>query len=113
MNALTEANVHIENQLFATLDTITRKMSLDIGVQVLLSDTVGFIRNLPHNLIASFRSTLNEIRDVDLLLKVFDASSENIHSHIDTVNEVLQSLNLSTHSSIFVFNKIIGLSNKQ
>ena len=82
MNVLTGSNVLIQDQLFATLDTTTRKLRIDAGMPVLLSDTVGFIRNLPHDLIASFRSTLGEIRDVDMLLKVYDASSENIHERL-------------------------------
>ena len=95
MNALTDADVLVQDQLFATLDTTTRKLeNIEVGIPVLLSDTVGFIRNLPHNLIASFRSTLGEIRDVDLLLKVFDASSDNIHEHIDTVEEVLKEMDM-------------------
>ena len=106
MNTLTDAEVLVQDQLFATLDTTTRKLELDVGITVLISDTVGFIRNLPHDLIASFRSTLGEIRDVDLLLKVFDASSDTIHEHIDTVEEVLKNLNLSEKSGLTVFNKI-------
>ena len=106
MNTLTDAEVLVQDQLFATLDTTTRKLKLDVGITVLISDTVGFIRNLPHDLIASFRSTLGEIRDVDLLLKVFDASSETIHEHIETVEEVLKDLNLSEKSGLTVFNKI-------
>jgi GTP-binding protein HflX len=106
MNTLTDAEVLVQDQLFATLDTTTRKLDLDVGITVLISDTVGFIRNLPHDLIASFRSTLGEIRDVDLLLKVFDASSETIHEHIETVEEVLKDLNLSEKSGLTVFNKI-------
>ena len=106
MNTLTDAEVLVQDQLFATLDTTTRKLELDVGITVLISDTVGFIRNLPHDLIASFRSTLGEIRDVDLLLKVFDASSDTIHEHIDTVEEVLKDLNLSEKSGLTVFNKI-------
>ena len=106
MNTLTDAEVLVQDQLFATLDTTTRKLDLDVGITVLISDTVGFIRNLPHDLIASFRSTLGEIRDVDLLLKVFDASSDTIHEHIDTVEEVLKDLNLSEKSGLTVFNKI-------
>ena len=106
MNTLTDAEVLVQDQLFATLDTTTRKLELGVGITVLISDTVGFIRNLPHDLIASFRSTLGEIRDVDLLLKVFDASSDSIHEHIDTVEEVLKDLNLSEKSGLTVFNKI-------
>jgi GTP-binding protein HflX len=107
MNALTDAGVLVQDQLFATLDTTTRKLeNIDVGIPVLLSDTVGFIRNLPHNLIASFRSTLGEIRDVDLLLKVFDVSSENIHEHIETVEKVLKDMDMPNKTSIVVLNKI-------
>ena len=80
---------------------------------VLLSDTVGFIRNLPHNLIASFRSTLGEIRDVDLLLKVFDASSNHIHEHIETVETVLKEMDMPNKTSIMVLNKIDAISDPQ
>ena len=90
MNILTESDVLVQNQLFATLDTTTRKLDINTGIPVLLSDTVGFIRNLPHNLIASFRSTLGEIKDVDLLLKVYDASIDNIHEHFTTIEDVLK-----------------------
>ena len=106
MQSITGAEVLIQDQLFATLDTTTRKLDLDVGMPVLLSDTVGFIRNLPHHLIASFRSTLGEIRDVNLLLKVFDVSSACIQDHIDTVDEVLHNLRLAKQSSLLVFNKI-------
>ena len=111
MNALTDAGVLVQDQLFATLDTTTRKLeNIEIGIPVLLSDTVGFIRNLPHNLIASFRSTLGEIRNMDLLLKVFDASSENIHEHIATVEEVLKEIDMPDKASIIVLNKIDAIS---
>ncbi len=114
MNALTDADVLVQDQLFATLDTTTRKLeNIEVGIPVLLSDTVGFIRNLPHNLIASFRSTLGEIRDVDLLLKVFDASSENIHEHIDTVEEVLKEMDMPNKTNIIVLNKIDAITDHQ
>jgi len=113
MKCLTGADILIQDQLFATLDTTTRKMDLDKGIKVLISDTVGFIRNLPHHLIASFRSTLGEIQDVNLLLKVYDVSSESIHRHIETVNEVLQNLNLAGKSSLVVFNKIDKFDNQK
>ena len=114
MNALTDADVLVQNQLFATLDTTTRKLeNIEVGIPVLLSDTVGFIRNLPHNLIASFRSTLGEIRDVDLLLKVFDASSDNIHEHIDTVEEVLKKMDMPNKTNIIVLNKIDAITDPQ
>jgi len=114
MNSLTDAHVLVQNKLFATLDTTTRKLEkIDVGMPVLLSDTVGFIRNLPHNLIASFRSTLGEIRNVDLLLKVFDASSNHIHEHIDTVERVLKEISIPNKGSIMVFNKIDAISKSQ
>jgi len=114
MNALTDADVLVQDQLFATLDTTTRKLeNIEVGIPVLLSDTVGFIRNLPHNLIASFRSTLGEIRDVDLLLKVFDASSDNIHEHIDTVEEVLKEMDMPNKTNIIVLNKIDAITDHQ
>jgi len=114
MNALTDADVLVQDQLFATLDTTTRKLeNIEAGIPVLLSDTVGFIRNLPHNLIASFRSTLGEIRDVDLLLKVFDASSDNIHEHIDTVEEVLKEMDMPNKTNIIVLNKIDAITDPQ
>jgi len=114
MNALTDADVLVQDQLFATLDTTTRKLeNIEVGIPVLLSDTVGFIRNLPHNLIASFRSTLGEINDVDLLLKVFDASSENIHEHIDTVEEVLKEMDMPNKTNIIVLNKIDAITDPQ
>ncbi|MBC8255807.1 MAG: GTPase HflX [Candidatus Marinimicrobia bacterium] len=114
MNALTDADVLVQDQLFATLDTTTRKLdNIDVGLPVLISDTVGFIRNLPHDLIASFRSTLGEIRDVDLLLKVFDASSDHIHEHIDTVEAVLKEMDMPNKTSIMVLNKIDAISDPQ
>ena len=114
MNALTDADVLVQDQLFATLDTTTRKLeNIEVGIPVLLSDTVGFIRNLPHNLIASFRSTLGEIRDVDLLLKVFDASSDNLHEHIDTVEEVLKEMDMPNKTNIIVLNKIDTITDPQ
>ena len=113
MNTLTDAEVLVQDQLFATLDTTTRKLDLDVGITVLISDTVGFIRNLPHDLIASFRSTLGEIRDVDLLLKVFDASTDAIHEHIETVEEVLKDLNLSEKSGLTVLNKIDAIQDPE
>ena len=94
----------VQDQLFATLDTTTRKISdMDAGMPVLISDTVGFIRNLPHDLIASFRSTLGEIRDVDMLLKVYDASSENISEHIDIVEKTLKQIDMHSKKSLIIF----------
>jgi len=105
MNALTGADVFVENKLFATLDTRTRRWRLGGGGQVLLSDTVGFIRNLPHSLVASFKSTLEEARQADLLLHVVDASSPEAEMQIRAVKEVLEELGLAEQPTILVLNK--------
>jgi len=106
MNVLTNASVLVEDKLFATLDTTVRQWKVDKYHTVLLSDTVGFIRKLPPNLVASFRSTLQEAREADLILKVIDISSPNCHDHLSTVNEILIELKLFTIPSFIVFNKI-------
>ena len=91
MNALTAADTPTEDRLFATLDTLTRKWSLGGGRHVLLSDTVGFIRNLPHYLVASFRATLEEAIHADLLIHVVDSSSADADQQVEAVNAVLPS----------------------
>ncbi|MBC8479392.1 MAG: GTPase HflX, partial [FCB group bacterium] len=106
MNALTGADVYIQDQLFATLDTTVRKVELDSGDHFLLSDTVGFIRKLPHDLVASFRSTLKEAGDSDLLIKVLDASSHQLDVHMATIDNVLKQLDLDNIPSLVVLNKI-------
>ena len=106
MKKITGEDVHIADKLFATLDTTTRRLKLDVGIQVLISDTVGFIRNLPHHLVASFRSTLGEIKDVDLILKVLDISSSAHKQHMQTLEGVLSSLKLINKPSVQIFNKI-------
>ncbi len=105
MNALTDAGVLVEDKLFATLDTRTRRWRLRGGGQVLLSDTVGFIRNLPHALVASFKATLEEARQADLLLHVVDASSPEAELQIQAVKSVLEELGLADHPTILVLNK--------
>jgi GTP-binding protein HflX len=105
MNALTDAGVLVEDKLFATLDTRTRRWRFKGGGQALLSDTVGFIRNLPHTLVASFKATLEEARQADLLLHVVDASSPEAEPQIRAVNEVLDELGLAGHPTILVLNK--------
>ncbi len=105
MNALTGAGVLVENKLFATLDTRTRRWNLNGGTQVLLSDTVGFIRDLPHTLVASFKATLEEASQADLLLHVVDASSPEAEVQIAAVNAVLEELDLRDHPTILVLNK--------
>lgn len=106
MRALTQADVYIADQLFATLDTRTRKWTLPGWGDVLLSDTVGFIRNLPHHLVASFRSTLEEARHADLLLHVVDASSPEARHQIETVEEVLKDIGVDAVQTLLVLNKI-------
>ena len=106
MNALTGADVYIQDQLFATLDTTTKRFELKKGMDVILSDTVGFIRSLPHDLIASFKSTLMEASESDVLLKVFDASSKNILYEIEVVDSIIKELSMDDIPSIIVYNKI-------
>lgn len=105
MNALTEAGVLVEDKLFATLDTRTRQWRFRGGGVALLSDTVGFIRNLPHSLVASFKATLEEARQADLLLHVVDASSPEAEAQVAAVAEVLDELGLKDHPTLLVLNK--------
>jgi GTP-binding protein HflX len=106
MNAFTGSNILVENKLFATLDTTVRACNLDKYHTVLLSDTIGFIRKLPHNLVASFRSTLGEVENSDLIIKVADISSMQCIDQLKTVDEVLLQLGVDNKPSIVVFNKI-------
>jgi GTP-binding protein HflX len=106
MNALTGADVLVANQLFATLDTRTRKWTLPNWGEVLLSDTVGFVRNLPHHLVASFKSTLEEARHADLLLHVVDASSPDARRQIETVEKVLAEIGVDSEDPLLVLNKV-------
>jgi GTP-binding protein HflX len=105
MNYLSKSELLAENKLFATLDTTVRKVNLD-GVPFLLSDTVGFIRKLPTLLIESFKSTLDEVREADLLLHVVDISHPNFEEHIQVVQQTLKEINAAHIPSILVFNKI-------
>lgn len=106
MNLLSGSNVLVENQLFATLDSTTRKVKLNENHEILLSDTVGFIRKLPHHLVASFKSTLDEVRNADLLLHVVDVSHQMFQEQIQTVLQVLEEMALSEIPILTVFNKI-------
>ena len=108
--ALTGADVFIKDQLFATLDTTIRKLVLDSSHKVLLSDTVGFIRKLPHNLIASFRSTLKEVLEADLIVIVLDISSTEIEDHLDTINNVLEDMGANDVPVLHVLNKVDKIS---
>ena len=111
--ALTGADVFIKDQLFATLDTTIRKLILDSSHRVLLSDTVGFIRKLPHNLIASFRSTLKEVLEADLIVIVLDISSTEIEDHLDTINNVLEDMGANDVPVLHVLNKVDKISDDQ
>lgn len=104
-NRLTEAGSFEENQLFATLDPMTRKSILPSGFTVLMTDTVGFIQDLPTSLIAAFRSTLEEVREADLLLHIVDMSNQDYFSHEQTVNGLLQELEVNHIPEITVYNK--------
>lgn len=106
MNALTHAGVLVEDKLFSTLDTRTRLLSLESGRKALLSDTVGFIKKLPHHLVASFHATLEEVRQADLLLHVVDMSSPAVIEQIKSVYEVLEELGCHRKPTILVLNKI-------
>jgi GTP-binding protein HflX len=105
MNALTKAGVLVEDRLFSTLDTRTRMWALGGGVKVLLSDTVGFIRNLPHGLVASFHATLEEAQQADLLLHVVDASHPAAEEQIRAVDAVLAELKCDGKARLLVLNK--------
>ena len=106
MNRLTDAGVYVENKLFSTLDTRTRRWSIPDFGQVLLSDTVGFIRDLPHHLVASFKATLEEARRARLLLHVVDASNPLAEEHIKAVNGVLKELDCADKPTIVILNKV-------
>ena len=106
MNTLTDADVEAVNKLFATLDTRTRRWTLPSWGPVLLSDTVGFIRDLPHGLVASFRATLEEAREADLLLHVADASNPSVLDQISAVYNVLHDLEIDEKQTLLVINKI-------
>ena len=110
MNLISKSDVFAENKLFATLDTTVRKMVIR-NLPFLVTDTVGFIRKLPTQLIESFKSTLNEITESDLLLHIVDISHPNYEDHIDSVNEILGQIDCNNKPFILVFNKIDKLKN--
>ena len=113
LNVLTGADVYIKDQLFATLDTTVRSLVLDRKHKVLISDSVGFIRKLPHSLVASFKSTLKEAVDSDLLLLVVDASSRLLDEQLETVKEVLTSIGTRGKETVVVANKIDLLTSSE
>ena len=105
-NKLTHANVYVADQLFATLDTTARRVFIEGEGQVVLSDTVGFIRHLPHGLVAAFRSTLEETAMADVLLHVVDANSPERHDQVAEVNKVLREIGAQDIPQILIYNKI-------
>jgi GTP-binding protein HflX len=105
MNLLSKSDVFAENKLFATLDTTVRKVVYG-SIPFLLSDTVGFIRKLPHNLVESFKSTLDEVREADILLHVVDVSHPNFEDQIDVVNQTLADIGAADKKVLMVFNKL-------
>ena len=105
MNLLSKSEVLAENKLFATLDTTVRKVVIE-NIAFLLSDTVGFIRKLPHHLVESFKSTLDETKESDIIVHVVDASHENFRDHINVVNETLSDLSVTRQPRLVVFNKM-------
>lgn len=105
MNLLSKTNVLAENKLFATLDTTVRKITIG-NLPILLTDTVGFIRKLPTQLVESFKSTLDEVREADVLLHVVDISHSSFMDHIDSVNQILGEIDSADKPTILVFNKI-------
>ncbi len=109
LNVLSGSDVFVENRLFATLDPTTRLVPLVSGVDILMTDTVGFIRKLPHHLVASFKSTLEEITESDLLLHVVDITSKTFEKQISIVQQTLEDLGCASKPTLMVFNKIDGL----
>ena len=105
MNLISKSDIFAENKLFATLDTTVRKVIID-NLPFLLSDTVGFIRKLPHHLVQSFKSTLDEVREADLLLHVVDVSHANFEEQLEVVNQTLKEIDPVEKPMILIFNKI-------
>ncbi|ANE47875.1 GTP-binding protein HflX [Paenibacillus swuensis] len=106
LKQLTQADVLVENQLFATLDPTSRNLMLPAGKEIVLTDTVGFIQNLPHDLVAAFRATLEEANEADLILHIVDSSSDNRSDQMKVVQKVLEELGASGKEQMTVFNKI-------
>lgn len=113
LRALAGSDLFVEDRLFATLDPATRQVELGSGTRVLVTDTVGFIRKLPHDLVASFRATLEETREADLLLHVIDASHPSWPEHKEVVEEVLAELGVADRPILVVFNKVDQLTHEE
>lgn len=113
LKRLTDADVLVENQLFATLDPTSRNLELPNGKQIVLTDTVGFIQNLPHDLVAAFRATLEEVNEADLILHVVDTSSDIREEHMKVVRDVLKQLGAEGKEQIILYNKVDICSKEQ
>ncbi|MDD3819116.1 MAG: GTPase HflX [Actinomycetota bacterium] len=113
LNTTTDADAYVEDRLFSTLDSTTRKINISPNYNVLISDTVGFIEKLPHQLIASFKSTLEEVKRADLLLIVVDISKTDFESNILSVKEIIKEIDADKVPSLLVFNKIDKLDSKR
>lgn len=111
-NLLTQSAVFAEDKLFATLDSTTRQLELDSKEKILISDTVGFIRKLPPHLVASFKSTLNEVRDADIILHVIDLSHPFYEDHLKVVDDTLKEFGSETKTVLKVFNKVDAVDDK-
>lgn len=109
MNMMAKSEVFAENKLFATLDTTVRKVVI-VNLPFLLADTVGFIRKLPHGLVESFKSTLDEVREADILLHIVDISHPGFEEQIETVNETLKEIEAGDKPTVYIFNKIDAFS---
>ena len=105
-NALTESNAYVADKLFATLDPTLRKLEIDDQLTIIMADTVGFIRHLPHDLVAAFRATMLETREADLILHVVDCADESRHEKIEAVNRVLEEIDADQVPQIMIYNKI-------
>ncbi len=112
LNLLTEAKVYAENKLFATLDSTTRAYQLSQKKKILITDTVGFIRKLPHHLVASFKSTLNVVSEADMIIHVIDITNPYLEDHIKVVEDTLESLDCKEKHQIKIFNKVDALEDK-
>lgn len=112
LNTMSHSDVFVENRLFATLDATTRTVDLDSSTKVLMTDTVGFIRKLPHHLVASFKSTLEEITEADIILHVVDITHPQMDDHIAVVKETIADLGAAHTPVVYVFNKIDALNDR-
>lgn len=113
LNALTKSQTFVEDRLFATLDTSSRRLRFPREREIIITDTVGFIRDLPDDLFAAFRSTLEELEDADLLIHLVDSSNPRFEQHISSVEKILRELNLDNKPQIIVFNKTDKISHEE